>query len=90
MSKFYSEVQNEVSKNAEYHTLALDDAARKYKKGFVCVLDNSIAVSLEGWNSSEEFENMLGVEPGTFSKLDMLEIGESVYIGSFGTYTRIW
>ena len=89
MGRFYSEVQNETGKGAEYHTLVFDDAARKYKKGFICVLKDDQAVSLEGWNSREEFEDMLGIEKESLIDVELLEVGESVEVNR-SIYTRIW
>ena len=31
---FFSEIQNEKSKNGEYHTYNYQDGVKKYKKGF--------------------------------------------------------
>lgn len=90
MSKFYFECQNEVNENACYHTLDLEAGARKYKKGFVCVLEDDNAVSLCGMNSVEEFAKLLNAELSDFRVLDGVGINCTVRISGSGTFIRIW
>ena len=89
MGRFYTEVQNDEARGAEYHTLTLEGAASKYKKGFITVLEYEHTTVLEGYNTVEEYEDMLGVEPGSYAEMDLLDVGDSTRLED-GLCTRIW
>lgn len=90
MDEFYFECQNEVEQDACYHTLDVERGARKYRKGFVCVLQGDNAVVLVGYNSVGAYANLILGAEEDFQELDDLQIGESVELRGSGTYTRIW
>ena len=90
MDKFYFECQNEVEQDACYHTLDVEEGARKYQKGFVCVLQGDNAVVLVAYNSLEAYVNLVLGTVEDYEEIDELEVGESVELYGSGTYTRIW
>lgn len=87
--RLFSEVQNEVGKDGEYHTFAYSDGEKKFKKGFIYVNTDNEFFGIQGLNSAKEYEDFVGVEEGTYKELDSLQIGDSTEIDE-STIIRIW
>lgn len=87
--RLFSEVQNEVGKDGEYHTYSFQDGQKKFKKGFIYVNASDDFFGIQALNSAKEYENFVGVEEGSYSELDNLKIGETTEIDN-SKIIRIW
>ena len=85
----FSEVQNDTTKNGEYHTYDYTDCIKKYKKGFIYFNEDQSFFGIEAFNSAEEFADMLGVEVNDYKQLNTIKIGETVEIEK-SKVLRIW
>ena len=88
-NQLFSEVQNEVGKDGEYHTYSFQDGQKKFKKGFIYVNTSDDFFGVQGLNTSKEYEDFVGVEEGLYSELDNLKVGETTEIDN-STIIRIW
>lgn len=89
----FSDVQSDGSDSAEYRTIDFSEAKGKHKYGFIDLNDEDEYMTLICFNDPEDFEKLLGAEPGTFDELATLSVGESTTIddgSSDGIYRRIW
>lgn len=84
------EVQNDVDKTGEYHTYKYEDGQKKFKKGFIYINTDDEFIGIQAFNKSSEFEDLLGVDPGTYKELDTLSIGEEVDKIDDCKIIRIW
>jgi hypothetical protein len=87
--RLFSEVQNEVGKDGEYHTYSFQDGQKKFKKGFIYVNASDDFFGIQALNSAKEYEEFVGVEEGSYSELDNLKIGETTEIDN-SKIIRIW
>ena len=54
--RLFSEVQNEVGKDGEYHTYSFQDGQKKFKKGFIYINSSDDFFGIQALNSSKEYE----------------------------------
>lgn len=84
-----AEVQNVVDKNGEYHTYDYSEGKKKFNKGFIYFSKDQEFLGIQGFNDTEDFEDLLGVDKGTYSELDSLKIGNDTEIDDT-KIIRIW
>ena len=88
-TNLYSEVQNNIDKDGEYHTYSFEDGRKKFKMGFIYINSSDEFIGIQAFNKSSEFENLLNVDSGTYEELDDLEIGDETKIDDC-RIIRIW
>jgi len=89
----FNDIQSDGSDSAEYRTIDLSEAKGKYKYGFIDLNDEAEYMTLVCFNNPEDFEKLIGAEPGTFDELATLSVKASTIIddgNSDGIYERIW
>jgi hypothetical protein len=86
---FFSEMQNEKSKNGEYHTYDYQDGVKKYKKGFFYLSEDEEYMGFHAFNNIKEYAEENGFNLKDYSPLESINIGESKTIGNL-KYIRIW
>lgn len=87
--RLFSEVQNDTTKNGEYHTYDYTDGIKKYQRGFIYFNEDQSFFGIEAFNSAEEFADMLGVEVNDYKQLNTIKIGETIEIEK-SKVLRIW
>lgn len=89
-----SEVQNESDKNAEYHTFDFTNGQKKFKKGFLTFNEDGEFITLTCFNTSKDFEELIGTEEGLYKEYDEIKVGECSTLnsndGSKDQVLRIW
>ena len=92
--RLYSETQNEVDKNGEYHTYTITDGKKKFKKGFLTFNDEGEFFTITAFNTAKEFAEMLGADEDTYNQYNNIKVGGCIEWGDTdGTTTqilRIW
>ena len=84
-----SEIQNESSTNAEYHTYNFENAKKKFKKGFFYVSQDEEFMGFHAFNNIKEYTEENGLDPKNYSPLESVKIGEFKEIENM-KYIRIW
>lgn len=92
--RLFSEVQNEIEKNGEYHTFDISDGQKKFKKGFLTFNKDGNFFTITAFNNVKEFAEMLGADEDVYHKYDNVKVGGCIEWGDTdGTTTqilRIW
>lgn len=88
-NNLWAEVQNQFSKDGEYHTYAFSEGYKKFKKGFIYINTDDEFAGIQAMNNSKDYEDFLGVDEGQYAELDDLKIGEETEI-DFCKIIRIW
>lgn len=57
----WTEIQNEIDKNAGYQSYDFSDGQTKYKYGILIIEDDFVAI--EGFNSPEDLEELFNTDP---------------------------
>lgn len=90
----FSEVQNEIEEKAAYRTLNFSNGQKKYKNGFISFNQDGEFVAFVGFNTIEDYTELLGCEEGLFDDLEGAKIGEAIEIkdtdSSKSIYMKIW
>ena len=90
----FSEVQNEIDKNGEYHTYNIKDGQKKFKKGFLSFIKNGEFFTITAFNSAKEFAEMLGADKDAYNQYDNVKVGGCMdwgeNDGSTSQILRIW
>ena len=84
-----SEVQNTIDKKGEYHTYDYSNGTKKFKMGFIYFSKDQEFLGIQAFDDVEDFEDLLGVEEGTYEELGHLRIGEDTEIDDT-KIIRIW
>jgi len=89
-----SEIQNESSANAEYHTYNFENAKKKFKKGFLTFNESGEFITLTCYNTYKDLAELIGADEDTYKQYDNIKIGGCGPVGdNDGTETqvlRIW
>ena len=92
--RLFSEVQNEVGKNAEYHTFNIIDGQKKFKKGFLTFNEDGDFFTITAFNNPKDLAELIGADEDTYKQYDNIKIGGCGPVGdNDGTETqvlRIW
>ncbi len=86
---FFSEMQNEKSKNGEYHTYDYQDGVKKYKKGFFYLNEDDEFMGFIAFNNIKEYADENGLNPKYYTPLESINIGDIKVIENM-KYIRIW
>lgn len=89
-----SEIQNESGKTAEYHTFSFKNAQNKFKKGFLTFCEPGEFITLTCFNTSKDYEDLIGTDEGAYKEYDNIEIGDCITINDVNMdktqVLRIW
>ena len=90
----FSEVQNDTTKNGEYHTYNIGDGQKKFKKGFLTFNKDGEFFTITAFNSAKEFAEMLGADEDAYKQYDNVKVGGCMdwgeNDGSTSQILRIW
>jgi len=90
----FTEVQNEVDKNGEYHSFAYSDGQKKFKKGFLTFNENDGFFGIVAFNSVKEFAEMMNANEDAYKQYDNIKVGGCIDWGEQNGTTsqilRIW
>ena len=86
---FFSEIQNEKSKNGEYHTYDYKDGVKKYEKGFFYLNEDEEFMGFIAFNNIKEYIEENGLESKYYTPLESIDTGDSKVIKNM-KYIRIW
>lgn len=84
MGKFCIKVNKDNAEGKKYCNISVD-----YKKGFLVINKSERTVALRAYDTVEEYEVMMGVEPGSYAKMNSIGLGKQVELAE-GLCTRIW
>lgn len=88
--RLFSEIQNEVNKNGEYHTYSIEDGKKKFKKGFLTFNEDGDFFTVTAFNSAKEFAEMLNADEDVYDKYDNVDVGDCIeWSDTDGTTTKI-
>jgi len=86
---FFSEIQNDKSKNGEYHTYDYQDGVKKYKKGFFYLSEDEEFMGFIAFNNIKEYVEENDLDSKYYTPLENINAGESKVIENM-KYIRIW
>ena len=73
--RLFSEVQNESSTNAEYHTFNISDGQKKFKKGFLTFNEDGDFFTITAFNNSKDLADLIGADEDTYKVYDDFKVG---------------
>ena len=90
----FSEVQNEIEKNAEYHSFTYYDGKKIFNKGFLTFNEEGEFFGIVAFNTSKEFAEMMNADEDTYKEYDSVKVGEYFEFkeqdGATAKIIRIW
>lgn len=93
-NNLYSEVQNEIDKNGEYHTYSIENGQKKFKRGFLTFNEDGDFFTVTAFNSAKEFAEMMNVDEDAYKQYDNVKVGGCIdwgeQDGSTTQILRIW
>jgi len=88
-SSLFSEIQNEICDEGEYHTFDFNEGQKKYKKGFLFFCPGDDFFGIEGYNDINKYIEERSMDEDEYNEIDKLKINESCDLGAV-QYIRIW
>ena len=92
--RLFSETQNEVDKNGEYHTYTITDGKKKFKKGFLTFNNEGEFFTITAFNSAKEFAEMMNADEDAYKQYDNVKVGGCIdwgeQDGTTSQILRIW